>query len=512
MSGFNCPSCPSWRQSGRLGWRLFACLLHGLLPSCLLALAAAGALAQGLESPPQRSTGDMAALRRCVDNLFVDYGVRDLAVRVETIDDQRQPAEGGTAELLLAAASDITQRSRAVRLLGAGAAPDAQAARPAYALRGSLRRLEGGAGGAGGRGTELLGLDLSLVSTSDASVVPGTASRTTVAVGNGQAELRKFGTQLSVPGGAALGQTALRALADVAVIELLGRLARVPYWSCFGASTAEPQVAAEVQDWYDALAARPAEIIGWFQQQLRTRRLYDGPVDGTVNGPLKQAVARYREALGLSRESKLTLDFFQAYLAADHRAVAERLLATETLPAARPPTAVPAGTTPAIPSTSPPASPPTSPPAAPAETRLAGSPLSLVIASDVSTFNRGQPVRLVIKPSRDAHVYCFLQDENQRITRFFPNRFQRDSRITARSALQLPGAMRFEITMNPRGVTETVSCFGTDTDVLAALPADIASADFAALPLASLGQLRGAFASVTNGTLAQQTFELRARP
>jgi hypothetical protein len=263
--------------------------------------------------------------------------------------------------------------------------------------------------------------------------------------------------------------------------------------TCFGGGLAEPAVAAGVQDWYDAMAARPADIIAWFQQQLRARGVYDGPIDGAVNAPLKEAVSRYREALGLSREPKLSLDFFQAYLSGDHRALAERLAPPQ-----------------------PPA--PARPPAAGAATALAVAPrpapldLQIAAANATQRFARGEAVQLAIRPSRDAHVYCFLQDENRRITRFFPNRFQRDSRVPARAALQLPGAMRFEITMNPRGVTETVTCFGTDSDVLAALPAELSGADFSALPLASLDQLRQAFLGVTHGTLAQESFQIRARP
>ncbi|HSW05260.1 DUF4384 domain-containing protein, partial [Aquabacterium sp.] len=141
-------------------------------------------------------------------------------------------------------------------------------------------------------------------------------------------------------------------------------------------------------------------------------------------------------------------------------------------------------------------------------------PLDLRIgaANEAQRFARGDAVQLLIRPSRDAHVYCFLQDENRRITRFFPNRFQRDSHVTAASALQLPGAQRFEITMNPRGLTETVTCFGTDKDVLAALPGELNGADFQPLPVASVEQLRTAFLSVTKGTLAQDSFQIRAKP
>ncbi|HSV71569.1 MAG TPA: hypothetical protein VLI72_15775, partial [Methylibium sp.] len=214
-----------------------------------------------------------------MDNLLVDYGTRDLSVRVEDLDDRARRSEAGSGDLLIAAVSGITQRSRAIRLLAADddrprAAADASArkpiaALPQYTLRSALRRQpSAGPGGA----AESLGLDLSLVSFNDASVVPGTASRNTVSLTPDGAELRKFGTQLSVPGGGReASAAALRALADVSAIELFGRLAKVPYWSCFGAAPTDAAVIAEVQDWYDTLASRPTDLIGWFQQQLRTR-------------------------------------------------------------------------------------------------------------------------------------------------------------------------------------------------------------------------------------------------
>ncbi|WP_343051304.1 DUF4384 domain-containing protein [Pseudaquabacterium terrae] len=431
---------------------------------------------------PQRLMSDVPALRRCVDHLLADYGVRDLAVQVGEIDERAARGAGGTRELMLAAAADISARSRAVRLL---ATPrEAGAALAPVALRGSLRRAETGAG------AESFSLDLSLQATDDQSLLPGSASRHSVALAAGQAELVKFGTRLSLPASGAEGPaTALRLLADVAAIELVGRLAKVPYWSCFGAGLAEPAVAAEVQDWYDTMATRPSQLIAWFQQQLRMRRIYDGPADGEVSAALKDAVGRYRERLGLSREPKLSIDFFHAYLATDHRALGEPLPARE--PASTPPPQKPQQV------------PPQTAPQTPLEVRIA--------TPNAGGFNRGEAVRLSVRPNRDAHVYCFLQDEQRQITRFFPNRFQRDSRVSAQAGVQLPGAMRFEITMNPRGTPEMVTCFGTERDVLAALPGELSGADFAALPLSSFEQLRQAFAAVTNGTLAQESFLIRAR-
>jgi hypothetical protein len=270
---------------------------------------------------------------------------------------------------------------------------------------------------------------------------------------------------------------------------MFGRVARLPYWSCFGASAAEAQVTAEVQDWYDAMAARPAEIIGYFQQQLRTRGVYQGAIDGAVNPPFKAAVARYREALGLTPEPKLSLDFFQAYLAADHRELQARLPSPAPVAAAisRASPGGAAGTAP--------------------------GPLAVRVAAvnDAQSFARGEAVQLTVRPSRDAFVYCFHQDENRRIARFFPNRWQRDSRVASSAGLQLPGPMRFEIVMNPRGVVETVSCFATERDVLAQLPAGMNGGDFAPLAVASLDQVRSAFAKLTGGAMAHESFQMRPR-
>jgi hypothetical protein len=500
---------PAWPAALSMagGMALLMALLGALL-GALPAMASAAAAAPA----PQRLLTDVAALRRCTDHLLADYGVRDLVVQMTEVaemaevDTRAARGTSGLRELLLAAGADITPRSRALRLVAAGR----EGAPPAFSLRATLRRAELNSGG------EAFTLDLALQSAADGAPLAGGAARHTAVLADGRAELQKFGTRLSVPASGADGAaTALRLLADMAVIQLAGRLARVPYWTCLGAGLAEPAVAAEVQDWYDTMATRPSELIAWFQQQLRMRRVYDGPADGEVSAALKDAVGRYRERLGLTREPKLSIDFFHAYLAADHRAITP--VAPLTQPGAEAaPLARPGGE--AAPPAQPGAEPsPARPAAEPPATALAVAPrpvpldLRIATANGSAGFTRGQAVRLDVRPSRDAHVYCFLQDENRRITRFFPNRFQRDSRVSARAGVQLPGAMRFEITLNPQGVTETVSCFGTEQDVLAALPGELSGADFAALPVATLEQLRQAFLAVTDGTLAQESLALRAR-
>ena len=108
-------------------------------------------------------------------------------------------------------------------------------------------------------------------------------------------------------------------------------------------------------------------------------------------------------------------------------------------------------------------------------------------------------------------MYCFLQDEKRKITRFFPNRFRPDSRVQSAEGLQIPGAMRFEISMNRLGMIETVSCMSTERDVLPDLPASIGKGDFVALPVTTLEQLRRAFVNVAGGSFAQEDFQFRPK-
>jgi hypothetical protein len=464
------------------------------LGAVLLALLAACASpGSGATAEPRPSTGPTRAITsfaselRCMDALLLDYGIHDVPLAVEPIADRTHhldpgSADPGSSDLLTLAVSDMTRSSRAIRLIASNANDKP---RSGNTLRGALSLADDGSS------STSLSLDASLLG-SDATIVPGSAVRhsaTLVRKGSrytGNAEIRQFGiafTLASVPSETL--QQASRALAELTAIEQVGRLARVPYWSCLGAPPTQEAVVAEVNDWYDTLAAHPAEMIRYVEDQLRTRNVYTGPVDGAVNPQLKDAVARYREALGLAPEAKISLDFFSAYLNADHHRIATRV------PAAAP-AAVDAAIAPA------PIPPVPAPPLA----------LRLATEDDAHLFQRGEAVRLLVRPSRDAYVYCFLLDEDRHVVRFFPNRFHHEARVATANGLKLPGKMPFEITLNSRGVSETVACFATERDVLAQLPTAPGADNFAPLPFAALGEVRTALQDATDGAFAQASLEL----
>jgi hypothetical protein len=477
---------------------------------------------QGPAQAPYKSITNFAEGLRCMDNQLLDYGVRDVSIIVEDILDETKKINAGTKDMLISALSDMTKRSRAIRPIAYGRDSgntigflfqaqqrEPYAVIPPFGIRGSIsqfddaivrKNIDGGisiepylnVGAAKSAQASVIGLDLSMLATADLAVVSGVSSRNSVIVIkdgkgiDGDVTIKKFGISFSVAVAKQEGQSqALRTLVELAAIELVGRLARVPYWSCLGADESAPTVTDEIRDWYDAMAANPAELIEYFQRQMRARRVYNGPVDGLVNDDFKEAISRYREALGHSREPLLTIEFFRDYLRSDHRAMNGKVALVTSQP-----TPIATGAAPA---------------AAPTRAALM---IDVDAAGGATRFAPGAMVQLTIKTSRDAHVYCWLRDENQAIQRIFPNRFAKDSLVSASTRLELPGQQRFQIIANTKGVRETVACYAAERDVLPELPPAIAGIDFAPLPVGSLDQIKGAFGAATRNAFAEDRFDV----
>ena len=500
---------------------------------------------KGPEDRPQRSITGFSHALRCMDTLLLDYGVRDITMLTEEISDETKKLNAGTRDMLISSVSDMSRRSRAVRLVAFGkdtanvisylaSAQNAAAyqAIPLYDIKGSVSQFDENLvknqkdlgigfapfinlGAAKDAGSSMLALDLSVLTTSDMAVLAGVTSRNSVMIlkqGSGiDGAYHKFGINYSMNLAKAEGQTqALRGLVELAAVELIGKLTKTPYWSCLGVTDPKKndETRLEMFDWYHAMASTRIELIAYFQNQLRRRAFYDGPIDGEFNPAIDEAIANYRAALGLSREAVLNEEFFYAFLAADHTKIKRpdqpaRYVAPNTVAGA--PASIPVVASAAS------ASPAAAAAAAAAASAAAPLKLSVTAPRQQTRFARGESISLSLAPSQDAHVYCYLQDEESKVIRFFPNRFARDSRIAAAQPLTLPGAMRFQLTMNTKGVPETISCFATQRDVMASLPQALVGTDFEPLPGATLELIRGAFLKASGGTLAQENFRVQAK-
>ena len=541
--------------------------MNALKPSMLkrlcLALAMAGSLAgcanqmdltkktvdetqavkQGTQTAPFRSITGFSSSLRCMDNLMIDYGVRDVSMLVEDIVDQTKKVNAGTRDMLISAVSDMTRRSRSIRVVAFGRdatnvisflasaqRQNAYEVTPQFDIKGSISQFDENVirnqrdlgfsiqpflnlGVSRDAASSVLGLDLSVLTTDDMSILPGVTSRNSVVIlkqGSGSdadAAYHKFGVSYSMSLSKSEGQAqALRGLVELAVIELMGKLTKTPYWSCLGADPkASEEIRAEMSDWYYAMAASRVELIGYFQTGLRRRGFYDGPIDGQFNPAIDEAIGNYRAALGLSKQALLDEPFFNAYLTADHTKI-PRPETPATMKVRAP--AAAAAPAPALSAAAPLAA-----PTRPATAAQAAEPMRLLLAAQngQTSFASGEAISLTIRPNRDAYVYCYLLDEQAKVTRFFPNRFAKDPLITATQALQLPGRMRFQLAIKSRGARESITCFATPKDVMAQLLDSVVGIDFETLPVKSLEQVRAAFVAATGGALAQETLHVQAK-
>ena len=448
----------------------------------------------GPQPGPARDVADFSAGLRCMDDLFLGYNIRDVSILLEDLADNTKKMGTGARDMMISAVSGMTVRSRAVKLVSLG--PDVgglaaflSSARgggdfgvvPQYDIRGSLSQIDASAPGrlsdpaapadarrAPSRQVDVLGLDLNVITTHDMALVPGVSSRSTLVLRAARdgaaaaATVRKLGVDFSVPLDRGDGATqGMRNMVDATGIELLGRLARLPYWRCLGVGPDNAEVRREMEDWFQSMQ-RAGELPGYLQEQLRNRGYYDGPTDWRTSPALEQAVAAYRAGLGLSPAGGADLAFFIDFL---HKPVP---------PAPRQPFSDAPGGIP----------------------RLTLAPIGA--AREVK---QGEPINLVLASSTPAYVYCYSQASEGRIRRIFPNRFVRDPRIQADAPLNVPGRGRFTLKAAPGA--NRFACFGAPREIYARLPPKLRWPDFEDVGLESLEAVRKAFADSADVPVAE---------
>lgn len=483
------------------------------------------AVQKGPERAPFRTITGFSGALRCMDNLLIDYGVRDVSTLVEDIPDQTRKVNAGTRDMLISALSDMTRRSRGLRVvtfgrdatnaisfLASAQRSGPYAVVPQYDIKGSISQYDENVirnqkdagiglqpflnmGISRDAATSVMGLDLNMITTEDMAVLSGVSSRNSVVIlktGRGtdtDAAYHKFGVSFSMSLSQSEGQSqALRGLVELAAVELIGKLTKTPYWSCLGAdASASEEIRREISDWFFAMSVNSAELVAYFQYQLRARGFYQGPVDGAFNPAIDEAIANYRVALGLPRATLLDEAFFTAFLSADHTRI-------------RPPA------TPAVFAAAPtPTAPPPAPPSA--------DPVKFTLSTpgNQTRFARGEAISLTVRTTKDAYVYCYLQDEAARIVRFYPNRFSKDPLVPAARPLSVPGTMRFQLAMSSKGAQETIACFAAPRDLLGSLPASVVGTDFEPLPVTGLAQIQAAFTAAGGGAVTQESLHVQAK-
>jgi hypothetical protein len=496
-------------------------------------------LAQPRERAERTVTGFTPALR-CLDEKLFRAGVRDLTLVLDDVRDATQRVPVGAREMMTSAFSEMTRRSRAVRLSLIGGesggnllqalqqAKEAQvfSVLPEYTLRGSLSQLdedvERRTSGIGVTvpllglklGSEkrfsVMGLDAALLRTDSQTLVPGVTSRNTTVlrrqdsgVSDGQATLRSTTATFALATARSEGVSqATRAMVELAALELVGKLTRLPYWQCLGTTDDEPEVRREVEDWFTAMDE--GERIAFVKERLRERRWYDGAIDDRATPEFTRALAAYRQALGQAPAGPIDLEFFRRFivqapvdgpLATARRAPPAAELAPGAASSPRAPGALPAGRgAPAAAAAS------AGPSArvgddAPVVARPAAAAQPLPLRLQPVTTARG--FALVVQPRVNGYAYCYAQDPaTQALRRVFPNRFQRDPRVEAGQTLVLPGRAGFVLSPSHRH-----ACVFATREVYGDLPAVLRWGDFQDVRARSFAEIQERFRESTDAEI-----------
>ena len=458
---------------------------------------------------PQRNVTSFDEGLRCMDQALLRFGTRDVSVMLEEIPDKTGRSGAGTRDMMVSAVSDMTKRSRAVKLVAFGL--DNQnvigflstlqrqnqfSLVPQYDIRGALSQFDTDAArqqssvgislvnlfglkATHDRSVSVLGFDASVIQTSDLTLVNGVSSKNAMVIvrddraGDGSATIQKvgidFNTSFTRQDSAA---QAVRNLIELASIELVGKLTKVPYWSCLGMPLDSPEVGNEIEDWFVGFR-NPRDMNAFMQEQLRNRGFYDGPVDGRPNQALKQAIATYGQAIGVRTDGRVDLSYFRAFLLQDAPPAPDEPFSVADL-----------------------------------QPDKLGELTLKTLTTDA---HQNGALDIEVSSSVSAYVYCYTQAADGKIQRFFPNRFARDPRIEADKPLQLPGKQPFALRANAAGDAHRIACISAPREIYGGLPPQLRWSDFSDIGFTNFDDVRQAFANAakTPITMAELTIPLR---
>lgn len=505
------------------------------LSSALMCIAISGCATQqsvhekiktmqtGPSATPHKSITNFASGLRCMDNMMIEYGVQDISMLVEDLSDKTGKVSAGTKDMLITAVSDMTRRSRAVKLipfgndsgnligfLNAAGSQTAYSVVPKYDIRGSISQLDSsvvreqlggsltaerwGLGASMSTAGSILGIDLSVLTTSDLSVLPGVTSSNAVALfksgtgGDADATIKSTGIafDFQVARSEATVQ-ALRNLIELASIELIGRLLKLPYWQCLDIPEDNEDIQREIEDWYYAMQAH-GELLPYVRDQLTARGFYPHD-EADPDYAVRLAIGLYEDYMSMPITGEASFEVFNNILT--NKAAPEPQIAEAPVPVES-------------------SGEPTDPvDAVPGDAQVSATShvpsLILSTASGRQGFAPGESVSLVATSDHAGYVYCFYEDASNDIQRFFPNRFSADNFIDAQSQIVLPGNMPFDIVADEQGRSERITCFATAKNVFHKLPDMVRSLDFENLPNVSLEDIRAGFTQASSDSFAEAT-------
>jgi hypothetical protein len=464
-----------------------------------------------------RNIGNFNQALRCMDDMFLAQGKRDVYITTAGIPDATGLIATGTKEMFISAVSRMSAKSGAFRFVDydptqldvqvlselVGLHEDFVA--PNYYVRGAITQLDSSvlsssaAAGisvpyldlaiSGNQVVSIVSMDLNVGKLTTRQILPGISANNSIAVvqsGKGAdigGLIGKAGISLSVSLDKSEGfHQAVRNLVELSTIEVLGKLTHVPYWECLSIEATNPNFRAEAREWFDTMGESERQR---FVRIGLARAGYLSAADDGSDARLSDAVARYQAENDLVPNGRLDFDLYYRLLASDARRPGQ----------GRAPVATSAPTPAVAP---PPAVAPT-PAAASVAAQVEAAPrLTLANARGARpSYRAGETITLSLQPTQDAYTYCYYQDGAGSVSRIFPNRFQPDALIPAHRLIQVPPAGgAFAIRFDKPRTREAFLCVAADREVGLRLPDKLKAQDLAQLPVRDLDEIATRFDEV----------------
>ena len=331
------------------------------------------------------------------------------------------------------------------------------------------------------RSTTVVGLEAQLGDFRTRTIVPGMDSANEIVIGGAgdgvdiAGSIGVVGLKFSTGRDYAMGMgPAMRTLVDLAMVELVGKWARVPYWQCLSLDQSDPTFQRQMQDWFEQ--SGPSGQLSLLAAALTARGyLPAGSGQMTAGNPaFRAALSKFQADNGLVVSGRMDFATYQAALS-DFVEMNDAGQLTRVGWTSSDASQVAAASDP-----SPPLGGPTVPRPWMIDLRLENpSP-----AGERPAFTEGEQIFISATLTRASHLYCYFVDASNVVTRLLPNALQPGSLVSANQSIRIPDWMSpnpgFILDAGKPG-TEGVTCVATNEDVSAKLPVDMQGAALTAL-------------------------------
>ena len=482
-------------------------------------------------SRPTRSLSSMSPSLMCMDHMFRQADLPTTLITSKQIPDVTGKIAVATKDMIITALSQMSRLSNAFRYIdyevdisrqdtvqnmtaimlnnnqmqlqkpalyvsGAVSFVDQNIISNHFEAGTSASRLE--TGYSTNKNATLIGLDLHMGDFKTRTIIPGLDSANEVVIGNASqgldlaGKIGSYGVQFNVGRDYTQGPgAAIRTLVDLAMIELIGKWSRLPYWRCLTLDQTHPELQRQLRDWYDA--GRPAAHsklvktalvgLGYMKQQQIA--------DLNNTAEFKAILGKYQADSGMVVTGVIDFPTYERVMRNYTKLDTDGKL-------------VPVDWTPN------------------GDLKLADVPRSMDlqiknVQLDKTSFEVGDQIFLSTSVSRASHVYCYLQEATGNVLRLLPNATNTESLMTADVSVRIPDWINpkpgFILDAAAPG-NEHVTCIATDEDVMPKLPAAMQVAAFKPIAgMSSKADVLSAFAQITGEAgLSQATVTWKVTP